>query len=463
MEKQHIQARLITLLRQEKVQLWLEPYTAPGGCPDREKMKELADRLTAVVGFPVEVVAESLERIRSDSTCKDKGNKEFKETSVATLELHLPPEGETKKRKVPIKTKLDITTEELKQQISQEFGFEHFNLILSGKTLSLDGSEDPGTTPFLEIADQKGNPLHILKRERKALILAMGFHEKGRALMKKRNYSAALSHLLHADQEFKKCNSSLLSTVDNFAVLQLDVVWCFQALEQMECLSDAKERLQQAQECFTHCYGQQQSRLQQIKVENLYGQLSLDPEKMNLLMSLGFSEQDARLGLRACRGDVSEATIHVTQRQKEKTELMEHEREKRRQCLQNINTLVLLNATETQSSERQLKLVQLMSLGYQQEVADSALSLMGNDVQKAAEMLQDNGGMIPATLLAPSSSSSQEPSTSDSHGVNKKLVKELLEDIPRHEEDYLDLTLQEERELMDKIRDSLRRMRNDNQ
>lgn len=30
-----------------------------------------------------------------------------------------------------------------------------------------DGSEDPDTTPFLEIADQKGNPLKIPHKERK--------------------------------------------------------------------------------------------------------------------------------------------------------------------------------------------------------------------------------------------------------------------------------------------------------
>lgn len=88
-----------------------------------------------------------------------------------------------------------------------------------------DGSEDPDTTPFLEIADQKGNPLKIPHQEKKvsgvfwtpdlqvlqvlnlgsvqALILAMGFHEKGRSLMKRRQHDDALCHLLQADQEFR--------------------------------------------------------------------------------------------------------------------------------------------------------------------------------------------------------------------------------------------------------------------
>ncbi|XP_077075342.1 NEDD8 ultimate buster 1 isoform X2 [Siphateles boraxobius] len=588
MDEQHIQARLIALLRQDKLSLWLEPFTTDTGDPELHKIQELAVKYAHVTGFTVEEVMSSLESIRSDTSRKDEGNKEFKVTSVASLELHLPrEEGEKKKRKVPLKTKLDITTQELKNRISEEFKFKHFNLILSGKKLSLgmrldeqnvknnskimvlnvtsdevknmmleeeekkrsqdegvqrtqkgfqilserDGSEDPTTTPFLEIADQKGNPLQIPNDERKALILAMGFHEKGRALMKKRDHSAALCHLLLADEQFNKCNSALLKTVDNFAVLQLDIVWCYQALGQLECLNDARQRLSQAEECFQRCYGEQQSRLQLIKghtggedvlflrlyllqsvlayhdgkkdqasnklkeVERLFGQLFLDPDKITQLMGLGFSEQDARLGLRACRGDLSEAALHITQRKKEKKEMKEREREKRRQRLQDINTLVelsfskrdaaralhqargdvdkayniLLDATEAQtqtpSSDRQIKLDQLVSYGFQLDVADSALRLMGDDLQLATQMLLDHQGVVPPDLLSPSppSSSSEEPSTSFSSDntasasspLDEELVNEALEDIPRHEEDYLDLTLEEEQELMKSIRSHL--------
>lgn len=238
MEEQHLQARLIALLRQDKIQLWLEPYRSLRDPADRLKIQELAEKYASVIQFPVEEVTSALESIRTDTSQKDEGNKEFKETSVATLVLHLPKEeGETKIKKVKFKTKLDITTQELKTQISQEFGFTYFDLILCGKILSAerrldeqkvknnskimvmktapldekaemkkeeektrrqdeelqkthrgfqilserDGSEDPSTTPFLEIADQKGNPLQIPDEERKALILAMGFHERGRA------------------------------------------------------------------------------------------------------------------------------------------------------------------------------------------------------------------------------------------------------------------------------------------
>ena len=78
---------------------------------------------------------------------------------------------------------------------------------------------------YLQIADQKGNALDIPKEERQvksllesflantctciyifcaqALTLAMTLHEKGKALLKKKEHADALYLLLEADKEFK--------------------------------------------------------------------------------------------------------------------------------------------------------------------------------------------------------------------------------------------------------------------
>uniref|UniRef100_A0A8C1FSK3 Negative regulator of ubiquitin-like proteins 1 n=1 Tax=Cyprinus carpio carpio TaxID=630221 RepID=A0A8C1FSK3_CYPCA len=522
-----MEEKLISLLRRDKVQLCTEPFIS-----DQQKIRELAQKYASASGFSLEEVISTLESIRAE---KDEGNKQFKETAVASLELLLPKrEGENKKMKAHLKTKLDITTKELMKQISEEHGFKHFKLILAGKTLSpekrldeqnvktkskimvmvvapeqekkqmleeeekkhqldeglqrtqkgfqilseRDGSEDPGSTPYLEIADQKGNPLQIPDSERKALILAMGFHEKGRALIKKRNYSAALTHLWQADEQFNKCNPALQRTVDNYAVLQLDVVWCYQALKQLEYLKDARQRLERAEDCFKRCYGEQKSRLQQIKghtggedvlflrlyllqslladlegekdqavnklkkVNELFRQLSLDTKKMDQLVTLGFSEQEARLGLRACRGDVEEAKRLIEQRKKEKEELKEREQEMRRSRLQDINTLV--------------------ELGFSKRDAARALHQTRGDLDEAYRVrthththdLLDRAEAQRSERVAPPSPPSSSDSTAWSR-VDEDLVKEVLEDIPRHEEDYLDLSLDEEKELMQQIRSRL--------
>ncbi|KAF4095506.1 hypothetical protein G5714_023109 [Onychostoma macrolepis] len=126
---------------------------------------------------------------------------------------------------------------------------------------------------------------------------------------------------------------------------------------------------------------------------------------------------------------------------------------------------VLLDGAEAeaQSSDTQTNLDQLLALGFQQDMADSALRIMGDDLALATQMLLDNQGVVPPDLLSPSppSSSSEEPSTSSdstasgSSRLDEELVNEVLEDIPRHEEDYLDLTLDEEKQLMVQIRSSL--------
>ncbi|KAM6970826.1 NEDD8 ultimate buster 1 isoform 2-T3 [Tautogolabrus adspersus] len=581
MAELNTEAKLKMHLKQEKIQLWNPPYTEDNNQPGAKHMQELAERYAPLVCLPVQEVGGALEAIRVQAVKRGKGNKTFKETSMATLELLLPRDSKKDpKTKNHLETRLDVLVQEVVDRIAEEFRLKHIKLILNGKTLCADqrldeqgvknhskvmvlkvsdtelrqqareeeekkknqneslqrtekgfqilserdGSEE--TSPFLEIADQRGNPLKIPHMEKKALILAMGFHEKGRSLMKKKQFENALCHLLQADQQFSKCGSALLGSVDNFAVLQLDIVWCYRALEALSCLDDGKSRLQQAEDCFLKCYGEQQQRLLMIKgntgreevlflrlyllqsllsyiegndaqarhqlskVESLYSRLCLDSEKMAQLMALGFNEREARLGLRACQGDLQEAAIHISNQRQERDELKHRERQKRSRKMEGISTLtelgfsrrdaaralhhadgdvdrayqILLDSSRaaqltnnnTEGVVSPERVEQLLYLGFDREASEAALRLTGGDVQSATQLLLDNQGVLPPELLSvspPSSSSSpsptsEEPSTSSNSTDDRELVNEVLEDISRHEEDYLDLTLEEESELI---------------
>uniref|UniRef100_A0A667Z376 Negative regulator of ubiquitin-like proteins 1 n=1 Tax=Myripristis murdjan TaxID=586833 RepID=A0A667Z376_9TELE len=578
MAEQNTEAKLKSLLKQEKIQLWNPPYTEDGNQPGQQHMQELAERYAPQLSLDLVEVGGALESIRVQAVKRGKGNQTYRETSVATLELLLPRDtkGDPKKKSY-LESRLDVSVQEVMDRIAQDYGLEFIKLILNGKTLSADqrldeqgvknhskvmvlrvsdaerrrqvseeqkkksqeesiqrthkgfqilserdGSEDPETTPFLEIADQKGNPLQIPLKERKALILAMGFHEKGRSLMKRKQYDDALYSLRRSN-------------------IPLDIVWCYRALEALSCLDDGKMRLQRAEDCFLQCYGAQQQRLLMIKgntgreevlflrlyllqsllsyiegndsqarqqlqkVEALHGRLCLDSEKMAQLMALGFSDREARLGLRACQGDLQEAAIHITNRRQEREELKEREKEKRRRRLQGISALrelgfsrrdaaralhkadgdvdrayaILLDSAptaqatnnNTEAAVSPESVDQLLYLGFEREMSAAALRLTGGDVQSATQLLLDNQGVIsvsppPSSCSSSSPSSStaspEEPSTSSkSEGTthththttegeeeDNELVNELLEDIPRHEEDYLDLTLEEESELI---------------
>ncbi|CAL8399438.1 unnamed protein product [Arctogadus glacialis] len=598
MAEENLEAKLKHHLKQDKIQLWNPPYTNDNNDPGKTQMQDLAEGYAPMVGFSVSEVGSVLEAIRAQTVKRGQGNKAFKETCVATLELMLPRDGKKQtKKKNYLETKLDFPVQEIMNRIGEKYGFKYIKLILNGKTLSADqrldeqgvrnnskimvlrvneedrrrqiteeeqkknqkesidrtqkgfqilserdGSEDPETTPFLEIADQKGNPLQIPHEEKKALILAMGFHEKGRSLLKRKQHDNALCHLLQADQQFGRCGSALLTSVDNYAVLQLDIVWCYQALEALSCLDDGKMRLQKAEDCFLHCYGEQQQRLLMIKgsqgreevlflrlyllqsllsyvegndsqatqqlqkVESLYSRLCPDLDKMTQLMSLGFSEREARLGLRACQGDVEEAAMHITNRRQEREALKEREEAKRSSRLEAVAVLtemgysradasralhqaqgdvnrayailvdaqtafVTNNNSESAVSEELVQ--QLLYLGFERQVSETALRLTDGDLQLATQLLLDNQGVLSPDLLSASppsspseehSSSSDDPSTSrhrprtsSKAKEDRELVNEVLEDISRHEEDYLDLTLEEESELIATMKSYLSR------
>lgn len=82
--------------------------------------------------------------------------------------------------------------------------------------------------------DQDGNIIHLPPEEKKALLMALAMHEKGRSALKREDFNGALILLLDADNEYKMCNSQMLGTVDNYALLNLDIVWCYLMLKVSE-------------------------------------------------------------------------------------------------------------------------------------------------------------------------------------------------------------------------------------
>lgn len=98
---------------------------------------------------------------------------------------------------------------------------------------------------------------------------------------------------------------------------------------------------------------------------------------------------------------------------------------------------------------------QLVYMGFDTGEASAALRVFRGNVQLAAQTLAMHGGSLPAGLQLSPGDSSSTPSTSpsDSAGTSSastdedtetEAVNEILEDIPEHEEDYLDSTLEDE-------------------
>lgn len=75
--------------------------------------------------------------------------------------------------------------------------------------------------------DQEGHIIHMPLEEKRAIMMALAIHKKGRIALKRNDFNEALIFLLEADNEFRSCNSQLLGSVDNYALLNLDIVWCY--------------------------------------------------------------------------------------------------------------------------------------------------------------------------------------------------------------------------------------------
>lgn len=83
--------------------------------------------------------------------------------------------------------------------------------------------------------------------------------------------------------------------------------------------------------------------------------MSLDSEKMTQLMILGFTEREARLGLRACQGNVEDATIHISNQRQVHTHTQAGEGSVigRRVVLMHFYVLVLFRSKRTRSREKE--------------------------------------------------------------------------------------------------------------
>lgn len=197
----------------------------------------------------------------------------------------------------------------------------------------------------------------------------MTLQKKGKSLVRKQKYLDALECFREGDNAFQRVPSNLLSAVDNYALCQIDMVWCMLKLKAPEMVGEAKRRLTVARQILEQVHGKNLERLKQVKhnftpEQAIYPRLHMllcigefhdnnifeakrwlnytdlelktlmiKPEQATALLNMGFSNREVRIALRAANGDLSAATNFILQkRDKEATRRQaERERKQRRQ------------------------------------------------------------------------------------------------------------------------------------
>ncbi|XP_063831803.1 NEDD8 ultimate buster 1-like [Ostrinia nubilalis] len=404
--------KLRAKLNEEKVKLWESPYILPDN-ELSQSLQDLAKKYATELSLDVDVVLQALHELQLHSIDRSKANAEFKETGCATFRVKATLPGE-RPRVLKIQRKLDVLGSELIKTVAEEVGVteSRVKLIFNGKVIKpvpnleqqgvkngaqimalimaeapevvkkedtmymeMKATRDDATLlteyvddladdddEYIKLEDQSGKTVHLPAAERRSLMVGLALHERGRAAARQRDYSLALVLLLAADAQLNECSSSILKSVDNWAVLQLDIAWCYLCLQNLSSANDAAARLARAEESFKNSYGEDHQRLIALKgtaanervlimrlyllqgivayhqnkraeakallekAENELNFLRVDENAVTALTELGWTCGQARAGLRAAAGQLDRAHHYLAERRAQR----ELEREQHR-------------------------------------------------------------------------------------------------------------------------------------
>lgn len=462
-------------LNEEHVKLWLPPYCTEDGVTCEEEMQILVKNYSSSLGISAGSCLAALLELQQHALDRLRERDHFRETGLATIRVRVPDKNHSR-RVISLETKLSATVLEVQQTVASQVGvdFDRIKLILNGKVLKMNtelrthgvqngthimavilhsnpkelqemesrhrqmeatladakllaNRSNVNNDYYLQVADQSGKTLNLPQKERQALVIAMSLHETGRLALKKEDYALALVLLLEADKEFSHCKSELLHSVDNYAVLNLDIAWCYLCLRSVSHIPDAEQRLHKCEMNFHQSYGPNLERLLALKgttgneaalfmrlhllqavvlfhqnkrqeaskllarADSELSSLKVDDYSLSTLMELGYTAAEARFGLRAAHGNLSAAVVYITKQREDKAEAkkkeeaetqLNRERRKLGRC-----------ADGFQWVEPKLHKL-LISMGFSSEAARLALQQSNNNVSHSVQLIQEQPSLL---------------------------------------------------------------------
>ncbi|KAL2327412.1 hypothetical protein Fmac_020840 [Flemingia macrophylla] len=272
----------------------------------------------------------------------------------------------------------------------------------------------------IEVEDQSGQTVRLgSETDQRAVMTGLMLHAKGKRLIRQGNYKDALEVLTMGEEAFSLCDPKVIELIDNVPILQIDMVWCYFMIRDIRWLSDAGKRLEIARAGIERAHGKDSFRLRllqggrypelalHLRLELLEGvvayhtgqleksrkvlgyarakfvQLQVPDEALSLVMSMGFVERDAKRALRMNNQDVGSAIDFLAEEKAKKLQKKEEDIRRRDE----IKEQKRYGMTPLKKAVDLERLKELVSIGFEKDLAAEALRKNENDTQKALDDL----------------------------------------------------------------------------
>ncbi|CAI8587346.1 unnamed protein product [Vicia faba] len=272
----------------------------------------------------------------------------------------------------------------------------------------------------IEVEDQSGQKVRLgSELDQRAVMMGLMLHAKGKRLIKGGNFKDALEVLTMGEEAFSICDPKVIELIDNVPILQIDMVWCYFMLRDIRWLSDAGKRLEMARAGIGRAHGKDSLRLRllqggrypelalHLRLELLEGvvafhsgqleksrqalasarakfvQLQVPDEALSLVMSMGYSQRNAKRALRMNNQDVGGAIDFLVEEKAKKLQKQEDDLKRRDEIRQQKK----FGVTPLKKAVDLERLKELVTIGFEKELAAEALRRNENDTQKALDDL----------------------------------------------------------------------------
>ncbi|GKA25647.1 NEDD8 ultimate buster 1 [Tanacetum coccineum] len=295
---------------------------------------------------------------------------------------------------------------------------------LKAAATSLATRHADGSLPLedfnLELENQSGEKVQLgSENDQRALMMGLMFHGKAKQLVKKKMYEDAVEVLAMGEESFSLCDSKVVELIDNVPILQIDMVWCYFMLKDISKLSVAGKRLEDARKGIERSHGKESTRLRllhgnshpelalHLRLELLegivayhsgniekakislnsaksrYSQLQVPDEALSMLMGMGYGQKAAKRALRMNRQDVERAVNFLIEEKAKKQQKREDDIKRRNEIMEQkkFGVTPLKKAVDLQ------KLKELVSYGFEKELAAESLRRNENETQRALDDL----------------------------------------------------------------------------